>query len=150
MTDRKSILVEIAPGELFDKISILEIKSARIADPAKLQHVRKELAMLQSARESSIAPFDALVPCLRELKAVNEALWDIEDAIRAEETAARFGPRFIALARAVYQTNDRRAAIKKRINELFGSTLVEEKSYGTGTAKDEAEPVLEGAAGKRV
>ena len=149
MTDRKSILVEVAPGELFDKISILEIKAARIADPAKLAHVRDELAMLKSVREASISLFDALVPCLRELKAVNEALWDIEDAIRAEEAAARFGPRFIALARAVYQTNDRRAAIKKRINELLGSTLVEEKSYGADGAAIPGEPALAGAPAKR-
>ncbi|MEX1179711.1 MAG: DUF6165 family protein [Cucumibacter sp.] len=138
MATQGTIRVEIAPGELLDKIVILEIKAARIADADKLAHVQAELTHLIAARDAAIPPFDGLLPLVRELKSVNEALWDIEDAIRAEEAAARFGPRFIALARAVYRTNDRRAAIKRRINEVLGSALVEEKSYAAEATGEEA------------
>lgn len=119
----------VAPGELIDKITILEIKCARIADPAKLANVRRELALLEAARERALAPSEELTTLTRDLKAVNEKLWQIEDDIRACEAAEDFGERFVALARAVYRNNDSRTAIKRRINELLGSAILEEKSY---------------------
>jgi len=125
----KSISIEVSPGELIDKITILEIKSAAIADAVKLRNVRTELAVLAAARDRAMAPSPALHRLSADLKAVNEVLWQVEDAIRACERSADFGPRFVDLARSVYRNNDRRAALKRQINELLGSELVEEKSY---------------------
>jgi Tfp pilus assembly protein PilF len=125
----RPITVEIAPGELIDKITILEIKSQRISDAAKRHHVGTELALLVAARERAVPGSAELARLARELTAVNQALWEIEDQIRLCERDEDFGPRFIALARAVYQTNDRRAALKRQINEQLGSRLIEEKSY---------------------
>jgi hypothetical protein len=114
---------------LIDKIVILEIKAAKITDAQKLVHVQEELALLTKARNSSPLA-DADIDHLKaELKQVNEVLWEIEDRIRDCERAQDFGPDFIALARSVYKTNDQRAAIKRQINDLAGSTIVEEKSY---------------------
>ena len=125
----KDIQVPISPGELLDKITILRIKAARMSDAAKVANVRHELALLERVwRDSGAAAVD-LGNEEANLTRVNEALWVIEDDIRDEERAGRFGPRFIELARAVYVTNDERAAIKKRINSLLGSSIVEEKSY---------------------
>ena len=123
------LLVPISPGELIDKITILEIKSQRMTDAAKLHNVRTELSLLSDTWKAS--PFAAtdIGPEWTALREVNGKLWDIEDDIRDEERAGRFGARFIELARAVYVTNDERAAIKKQINARLGSTLVEEKSY---------------------
>lgn len=122
------IQVNISPGELLDKLTILEIKAERIEDPAKLDNVGRERAVLESAAEHIEG--SAGVPALkRELKAVNERLWDIEDEIRDHERDQNFGATFVELARAVYVTNDKRAALKKQINELLGSDIVEEKSY---------------------
>lgn len=123
------IAIEIAPGELIDKITILEIKAARIADPEKLANVRHELAVLAAARDAAIAPSDEVARLTGALKEINAALWQIEDDIRDCEAAGDFGDRFIALARSVYQTNDRRAAVKREINLALGSALIEEKSY---------------------
>ncbi|MGH7136982.1 MAG: DUF6165 family protein, partial [Pirellulales bacterium] len=123
------IAVEVAPGELIDKITILQIKAERIHDEAKLRNVRIELDTLLAAREEAIEASAALDSLTAELKEINEALWDIEDQIRLEERKEEFGSRFIELARSVYRQNDRRAAVKRRINELLGSRLVEEKSY---------------------
>jgi len=125
----KPILAPISPGELLDKLTILRIKSARICEPAKLANVRAELALLEAAwREARPSASD-----LREeetsLARVNEALWGIEDALRACEAAQRFDAEFVSLARSVYQRNDERAALKRRVNEKLGSALVEEKSY---------------------
>jgi hypothetical protein len=124
-----TVLVEIAPGELIDKITILEIKRARIADDAKLAHVRAELAALEAARDRALAPSDELARLTAELRAVNEALWQVEDDLRACERAADFGPRFVELARSVYRRNDERAALKRQINELLGAAFSEQKSY---------------------
>lgn len=125
----KDILVPVSPGELLDKITILRIKVARITDPAKRANVRHELGLLEATwKESGAAAID-LVDEEANLARVNETLWVIEDDIRAEEHRGRFEEKFIALARAVYITNDERAAIKKRINALMGSSIVEEKSY---------------------
>ena len=124
-----SVTVAIAPGELIDKITILEIKAERITDPEKLRHVRAELAALSEARDRSIFDGEGLAALVAELKAINESLWDIEDEIRSCEREGDFGTEFVELARSVYETNDRRAAVKRRINERLGSEIVEEKSY---------------------
>jgi len=122
------ILAEISPGELIDKITILEIKQERLADTAKLANVRYALDRLRETRQ----PLDgkaALAPLESELKAVNARLWDIEDEIRDCERRGDFGPAFVALARQVYRQNDRRAELKKAIDLLYGSAMTEEKSY---------------------
>jgi len=123
------ILVPVSFGELLDKMAILEIKSERIADPAKLGNVRRELDAL--GRTWSAHPASAVdIADLRAgLRQVNEALWEIEDDIRGKERAREFDDEFIRLARAVYVTNDERARIKKEINLRLGSAYVEEKSY---------------------
>mgnify|MGYP007046929119 CR=1 FL=1 len=123
------ITVEIAPGELIDKITILEIKLARIADAAKLANVRIEHDVLVASRAAAVVPSVELDGLTGELKTVNEALWEIEDDIRDCERTGDFGERFIELARAVYKTNDKRVLLKRQINDLLGSSLVEEKSY---------------------
>ena len=123
------ILVEIGAGELIDKITILRIKSERMTDAAKLANVRRELDVLGVARDASLPASTELSALESDLEAINNALWRIEDDIRACEAARDFGPGFIELARAVYTCNDRRAAIKREINLLTGSSLIEEKSY---------------------
>jgi hypothetical protein len=129
MTSTSTISVEIAPGELIDKITILEIKSERIRDVDKLTNIRTELATLVACRELAIEPSPELAALTTELKQVNESLWQIEDEIRECERHRDFGPKFIELARSVYKSNDRRSALKRQINELLGSRLIEEKSY---------------------
>jgi hypothetical protein len=124
------LLVPISPGELIDKITILEIKSARMTDAAKLHNVRTELTLLHETWNASDYSRKADIAAERAgLRDVNAQLWDIEDEIRDQERAGRFDARFIELARAVYVTNDERAALKRRINTKLGSALVEEKSY---------------------
>jgi hypothetical protein len=123
------VTVAVSPGELFDKISILEIKARRIGDPQKLRNVQFELEMLTEARDRLIPARTELTELTTELRLVNELLWDVEDAIRCCERNGDFGPNFIDLARSVYINNDRRAAIKRQINELLGSRLIEEKSF---------------------
>jgi hypothetical protein len=125
----KPILVEIAPGELLDKITILEIKRARFTQADKLRNVEIELAALEHARQAALPASTELGGMVAELRQVNERLWEIEDAIRMCEREGDFGPRFIELARSVYKQNDRRATLKRQINELLGSKIVEEKSY---------------------
>jgi chaperonin cofactor prefoldin len=123
------LLIPVSPGELLDKLSILEIKLERIDDQGKLINVRREHELLSRVwRESGLndGEIDAL---RRRLREVNESLWEIEDAIRDEEREKRFGDRFVELARSVYLRNDERAALKKRVNEHLGSEIVEEKSY---------------------
>ncbi len=125
----QDILVPISPGELLDKITILRIKSARMSDATKLVNVRHELQLLEHTWQQAVPASVDLAADERALQAVNASLWEIEDEIRDQEAARSFGARFIELARAVYVTNDERAAIKKRINVALGSALVEEKSY---------------------
>jgi uncharacterized protein DUF6165 len=128
-SDMKDILVPLSPGELLDKITILRIKVVRIMDPTKVANVRLELDLLEKTwRDAGCADFD-VAPDERALQAVNERLWDVEDLIRDKEAKQTFDREFIDLARAVYVSNDERAAIKKRINMQLGSRLVEEKSY---------------------
>ncbi|WP_233352847.1 DUF6165 family protein [Maricaulis alexandrii] len=124
-----TIMTAIAPGELIDKITILRIKSERIRDEAKLKNVRTELDILTATQKEHVPASDEMVRLEAALKTVNEALWEIEDDIRDCERQGDFGEEFIRLARAVYVTNDKRAALKKEINLLLGSTIVEEKSY---------------------
>ncbi len=124
-----TILTAIAPGELIDKITILRIKSERIGDEAKLKNIRTELAILNETLAKDVPASEALSRLDAALQAVNEELWVIEDDIRDCERAGDFGAEFIRLARAVYVTNDKRASLKKDINVLLGSNIVEEKSY---------------------
>ncbi len=127
--EAKPIMIEVGPGELIDKITILRIKSERMSDEAKLANVRHELAVLDAARNANLEDSAELRRLEEGLKAVNEALWVIEDDIRQCEADKDFGPTFIELARSVYKQNDKRAALKKEINVLTGSRIVEEKSY---------------------
>jgi Family of unknown function (DUF6165) len=126
-----AVLIPVAVGELVDKITILEIKSERIGNEAKLANVRAELALLHEAWERHGGPGPGLDALIANLKTTNEALWQIEDDIRDCERGADFGPRFIELARAVYRHNDRRAELKRQINEQSGSAIIEEKSYAS-------------------
>lgn len=123
------ILCPVSFGELLDKIAILQIKSERMSDPAKIANVRKELEALSTTWLSHPAAQQQIPELRAGLKAVNERLWDIEDDIRVCESKQDFGAEFIRLARAVYFENDERARIKKSINTALGSAYVEEKSY---------------------
>ena len=121
--------VPVSVGEVVDKVTILEIKSNRISDESKLKNIRAELEQLRPLVSGGVFDSAEVSALFDGLRAVNGELWDIEDDIRAEEAAGRFGERFIELARAVYVTNDRRAELKKKLNLATGSDLVEEKSY---------------------
>jgi hypothetical protein len=131
------VTVPISIGELLDKITILEIKAERIADRRKLAHVEAELALLVERRQalglaaSGTAGGAEIERLTAELGAVNRRLWDVEERLRALEQRSDFGKTFVTLARSVYRENDRRAELKRRLNELTGSELVEEKSYSS-------------------
>ncbi|MDD9969591.1 MAG: DUF6165 family protein [Myxococcales bacterium] len=119
----------VSPGELLDKISILQIKQSEIRDTAALAHVEQELSLLVAERDRGIPESPELAALVVRLDRANRTLWDVEDRLRRHERDADFGATFIALARSVYHTNDERAAAKRRINELLGSAIVEEKCY---------------------
>jgi len=121
--------IPVSVGEIMDKITILEIKEERILDAEKLANVTAELDTLRPLVTHDALNTASIKALVAELKDINEALWDIEDDIREREYAKDFGEAFIALARAVYVTNDKRAEVKKQINLATGSTLIEEKSY---------------------
>jgi len=124
--------IEVSNGEILDKYTILEIKLQEIKDEAKLANVRNEHSSLTPAIESiynSVANQEDIRVLHNDLLNVNKTLWKIEDQIRDCERDKNFGQDFIELARSVYYTNDDRADVKKKINTLTGSTLVEEKSY---------------------
>jgi len=123
------LMVEIAPGELIDKITILEIKLRNIRDEAKLANVKREHEILMATYHANITETEALRALADELRDANAKLWEIEDNIRDLERSKDFGDAFIALARSVYRSNDRRAATKRKINELLNSAIIEEKSY---------------------
>ena len=125
----ENISVPVSPGEVLDKITILEIKSERIDDPEKVANVRVELKLLQDTWNAVIEEDDVIRGLHTELREINEALWEIEDDIRDKERAGEFDARFIELARAVYVTNDRRSEVKKKLNLHLGSQIIEEKSY---------------------
>ena len=122
------IEVPVSWGEFVDKITILEIKAERIADAGKRANVETELRLLRE-RLGAVAADPVIVRLHAALRSVNEELWVIEDDIRDRERDGDFGPRFVELARAVYRTNDRRAELKREINDALGSGIVEEKSY---------------------
>ncbi len=124
-----SISVEVSPGELIDKITILEIRLERMDDAKKLKNVKSEWEILTTARDAAVEPSEELARLSAELKQVNERLWEIEDDIRECERDKDFGDKFIELARGVYTNNDQRSRLKGDINKLLGSRLIEEKSY---------------------
>jgi hypothetical protein len=123
------LVLETSPGEFLDKLSILEIKAERMTDPAKLANVRRELDLLRATWESSPLAERDISAALVELKQVNLSLWEVEDRLREKEAQGAFDAEFVELARSVYKTNDRRAAIKRDLNLALGSDLIEEKSY---------------------
>jgi len=125
----KQLTVPISPGELIDKITILEIKRTRIGDPAKLEHIQYELDLLENVWRASSQETPKVTKLRDQLRAVNEQLWQIEDDIRVKEAHEEFDESFIELARSVYRNNDWRADLKRQINLNLGSDLVEEKSY---------------------
>jgi hypothetical protein len=118
--------IEVSNGEIADKLTIVEIKKERITDPVKLVNLEKEYQVLNEAVSAII---DKKHPLYRELYEINCQLWEIEDHIRDLERAKTFNSDFIETARAVYFTNDKRSEVKRKINELTGSNLTEEKSY---------------------
>ena len=124
-----TLRVPVSPGELIDKLTILEIKLERMSDPAKKVNVAKEFDVLSEELAKSVRQSSELTQLHSALKQVNETLWVVEDDIRDCERAQDFGPKFIELARSVYRINDRRAELKKEINLLLNSDLIEEKSY---------------------
>ncbi len=122
------ILIPVSAGELVDKITILRVKAERI-DASKLANVRRELEALEAVAREQLPDSPEMATLTAELFEVNAALWDVEEGKRDGERRQDFGPAFVELARRVYRENDRRAAIKRRINDLLGSEIVEEKSY---------------------
>lgn len=121
--------IEVSPGEAIDKITILSIKQARLTDAAKLEHVRREAAMLREVVEPLLQAKPALRRVQASLQSVNEKLWDTEDMLRTLEQRREFGADFVRLAREVYLRNDERAGLKAEINALLGSDIAEQKSY---------------------
>jgi Family of unknown function (DUF6165) len=124
-----SVSVEISYGELIDRITILEIKARRLADPERRGHVAAELAQLQQCRSEKLPQSARLAALKQELKEINERLWEIENRIRSKERSKTFDQEFIELARSIYLQNDLRASTKQRINEEFGSGIAEHKEY---------------------
>lgn len=122
----KNMKIEVSNGEIADKLSIIEIKLEKITDEDKLVNLRKEYIVLNVAMWRIL---DKKHPLYKELVEINKKLWVIEDEIRNLESAGIFDQQFIELARSVYFTNDKRSEIKRQINDLTGSKLVEEKSY---------------------
>ena len=123
------ILAEISAGELIDKITILEIKKAKITYKSKLVEIEKELSSLNSALKNNITDLSQISELKDSLKKINLRLWDIEDKKRNAEKENNFDKSFIQLARDVYKYNDERAKIKLKINNLLGSNIKEVKSY---------------------
>ena len=125
----KQVQASISLGELVDKITILTIKTERILDPEKLKNVATELLLLQQLFNKHIDNNANITQLMTELKTTNEQLWDIEDMIRAKERIKEFDNEFVQLARSVYITNDKRCSLKRNIDTLLGSEILEEKSY---------------------
>lgn len=126
MTD--IVFAPISWGEVIDKITILEIKVARLPTEVARANAANELRLLRDVASATLTKPETRA-LMAQLKALNEALWEIEDSIREHERKGDFGPEFIALARAVYQRNDERGAVKRQLNLILGSGLIEEKSY---------------------
>ena len=130
MTNKsKKILSEISPGELLDKISILEIKFEKVKDKNYQKEIKKEYKILKEIQNSSIESTDKIRDLFQSVKNVNIVLWDIEDQLRIHEKNKDFGKNFVELARGVYFNNDKRAKIKSTINETLGSNIKEIKQY---------------------
>ena len=130
MTNKtKKILTEIAPGELLDKISILEIKLEKVKDKNSQEVIKKEYKILKEAQNSHINLSDEIQKLYEELKKINLNLWDIEDKLRICEKNRDFSKNFTELARKVYLNNDKRAKIKSEINKILGSNIREVKQY---------------------
>lgn len=125
----KMIKAPVSPGEILDKITILEIKAKTIKNTNKQANVKHELDILLSIWEDNIPQSNKMETLKNQLKLVNQKIWDIEDNIRLKEASCTFDDEFIQIARSVYFQNDKRASIKKEINVLLGSKLIEEKSY---------------------
>ena len=123
------ILAEISAGELFDKITILEIKRTKISNKEKVNDIEKELSSLNETVKKYIPNQSSISTYIDDLKNINLKLWDIEDGKRAAEKNNEFGEKFIELARNVYKFNDERAKIKLTINTILGSNIKEVKSY---------------------
>jgi len=119
----------VSYGEILDKITILEIKQQHITDAEKLKNVRHELNLLTDTWNKKVTQTSEISQLKEQLKKVNQSLWDIEDNIRIKESKKEFDDQFIQIARSVYYENDKRADVKKQVNLLLGSELVEEKSY---------------------
>ncbi len=128
---REGVWIPVSVGELIDKITILQIKREKLSDPSRRANVEAELSALRAvAADHQLGDPEGLLAALaEELETVNRVLWSIEDNLRQLEQEQRFDDAFVQLARSVYQRNDARAAIKRRINELSGSALVEEKLH---------------------
>ena len=124
-----SIKIQISPGELIDKFTILDIKLNRIKAKEKTQNIRKEHKILKRQIEKNLPKSKRLSALISKLKTINKTLWDIEDQIRVCERKRDFEKEFIKLARSVYQKNDLRSSYKREINTLLGSEIIEEKSY---------------------
>jgi len=124
-----SIKIQISPGELIDKFTILDIKLDRIKEKDKIQNIRKEHKILKRHIEKNLPQSKRLGMLTSKLKTINKNLWDIEDQIRICERKGDFKKKFITLARSVYQKNDLRSSYKREINEMLGSEILEEKSY---------------------
>ena len=128
-TKLNQILAEISAGELLDKITILEIKKEKIKDNQKLKDIVKELSSLTKTSDEKIPDKNEINDLIKNLKQINLKLWDIEENKRLAEKNQKFDEKFIKLSRDVYKTNDERAKIKLKINEILGSNIKEVKSH---------------------
>ena len=125
----KKILSEISPGELLDKISILEIKIEKVKDKNSLEEIKKEYKILKEIQTSSIEMTGKIKDLFQSVKNVNVKLWNIEDKLRICEKNKNFDKNFIELARSVYFDNDERAELKSKINKILKSNIIEIKQY---------------------
>jgi hypothetical protein len=125
------VLIPISWGELIDKVTILEIKSTRLTSPAALENVLHELQLLSSIVDEVKDPSGQLQALKAALKQLNERLWNIENEIREKESRKIFDQEFVELARSIYRTNDHRGLLKRKINLLLHSDLIEEKEYAS-------------------
>ncbi|MCI0542515.1 DUF6165 family protein [bacterium] len=129
MQKQNIILAEISPGELLDKVTVLQIKKERIKDPAKLQNITRELEILQKTCDEYVPKTDQMRKLTASLKEMNEIIWDQSDAIRILDMKKEYGEKFVQISLDIHHSNDKRAAIKKEINLLLESNIIEEKSY---------------------
>lgn len=123
------IIVQVSPGELLDKYTILQIKLDRISDPEKLKYISNELKAIHTLVEQTAEHIPRYAQLVAELKSVNSQLWDVEDSLRLKEAEQNFDTHFVELARSVYQLNDRRASIKLDINQCLNCDIAEQKQH---------------------